>query len=117
MLVIVIMCTAFLFMKFADVPNIFGRLREKSKKKSEIPFQSKGSTRRRVALLVLRHNWRHWQRIVFKRAVYFIDVIICLIDVSGRIRRATVKNIRNRWSVGGGIRYYLRIWSPQNTDI
>jgi hypothetical protein len=30
----------------------------------------KGSTRRRVARLVLRHNGRHWQRIVFKRAMY-----------------------------------------------
>jgi hypothetical protein len=29
-----------------------------------------GSTRRHVARLVLRHNWRHWQRIVFKRAMY-----------------------------------------------
>jgi hypothetical protein len=31
---------------------------------------SKGSTRRCVARLVLRHNWRHWQRIVFKRYMY-----------------------------------------------
>jgi hypothetical protein len=31
---------------------------------------SEGSTRRRVARLVLRHNWRHWQRIVFKCAMY-----------------------------------------------
>jgi hypothetical protein len=33
-------------------------------------FNCKGSTRRRVARLVLRHNWHHWQRIVFKRAMY-----------------------------------------------
>jgi hypothetical protein len=31
---------------------------------------SKGSTRRCVARLVLRYNWCHWQRIVFKRAMY-----------------------------------------------
>ena len=30
---------------------------------------SKAGIRRRVARLVLRHNWRHWQGIVFKRAV------------------------------------------------
>jgi hypothetical protein len=29
----------------------------------------KAGIRQRVARLVLRHNWRHWQRIVFKRAV------------------------------------------------
>jgi hypothetical protein len=30
----------------------------------------KGSTRRRVVRLVLRHKWHHWQRIVLKRAMY-----------------------------------------------
>jgi hypothetical protein len=35
-----------------------------------IRCNNKGSIRRRVARLALRYNWRHWQRIVFKRAMY-----------------------------------------------